>query len=195
MNKGRLTAFTDGVVAVIITIMVLEMKAPATTDPAALLAQSPVFFSYVLSFVYVAIYWNNHHHFFHLVPRINGAILWANMHLLFWLSVIPFLTAWMGEHPFSPWPTALYGVGLLMCALAWLVMQRTIIRAQGPESPLKRAIGRDLKGKISAVLYFVAVALAAVAPAVSDVIYVIVALMWLVPDRRVEHAITEPPGG
>ena len=189
MSRDRLTAFTDGVLAVIITIMVLEMKSPHGVRLADLLANYPVFLSYVLSFIYVAIYWNNHHHFFHLVKAVNGTILWANMHLLFWLSIVPFATAWMGENGFAPVPTALYGVSLLMPSIAWYVMQTTIIRQQGPDSLLRRAIGRDIKGKISPVLYLTGIALAFVNTAASGAIYLGAALMWLIPDRRVESVI------
>jgi TMEM175 potassium channel family protein len=197
MTRDRLTAFTDGVVAVIITIMVLEMRAPHGTRLFDLLQIWPVFLCYVLSFVYVAIYWNNHHHFFHLVKQVNGTILWANLHLLFWLSLAPFATAWMGENDFAPLPTALYGVALMMAAISWFMMQSVIIREQGPDSPLRRAIGRDLKGKLSPFLYLTAIGLAFVNTAASGAIYAGVALWWLVPDRRVETAILqcgEPDG-
>ncbi|MGA9865682.1 MAG: TMEM175 family protein [Acetobacteraceae bacterium] len=189
MDKDRLTAFSDGVIAVIITIMVLELKPPHDASLGALKEVTPVFLSYVLSFVYVAIYWNNHHHFFHLVHRVNGTILWANLHLLFWLSLIPFTTAWMGENHFSSVPTAVYGISLLMPAVAWFILQAAIIRSQGPSSPLARAIGGDIKGKVSPVLYIAGVVLAFVDTWISDALYVLVALMWLVPDRRVERAI------
>ncbi len=189
MRPERLTALTDGVIAVIITIMVLEMKAPRDTDLKALVAVWPVFLSYVLSFIYVAIYWNNHHHFFQLVKRVNGAVLWANLHLLFWLSLVPFTTAWLGEHELEAMPTAAYGVSLLTCALAWYVMQTVLVRAQGADSPIRQVIGRDLKGKLSPVLYVIGIGLAFVAPVASDLIYAGVALMWLVPDRRVESAL------
>ncbi len=194
MRPERLTALTDGVIAVIITIMVLEMKAPHDTDLEALAAVWPVFLSYVLSFIYVAIYWNNHHHFFHLVPQVNGAVLWANLHLLFWLSLVPFTTAWMGEHASAAVPTAAYGVSLLACALAWYLMQSVIVRSQGAESTLRQAIGRDLKGKVSPFLYVAGIGLAFVVPVVSDLIYAGVALMWLVPDRRVEAKLAAPGG-
>ncbi|HEX4766865.1 MAG TPA: TMEM175 family protein [Lichenihabitans sp.] len=194
MRPERLTALTDGVIAVIITIMVLEMKAPHDTDLAALAAVWPVFLSYVLSFIYVAIYWNNHHHFFHLVKRVNGAVLWANLHLLFWLSLIPFTTAWMGEHAFAAVPTAAYGVSLLTCALGWYLMQSVIVRSQGADSALRQAIGRDLKGKASPLLYVAGIGLAFVVPVVSDLIYAGVALLWLVPDRRVEARLAAPEG-
>jgi uncharacterized membrane protein len=190
MNRERLTAFTDGVLAVIITIMVLEMKAPQGAALPDLLAVAPVFLSYVLSFIYIGIYWNNHHHFFQLVPRVNGAVLWANLHLLFWLSLIPFATAWMGENNFQSWPTALYGIALLMPAIAWVIMQRAIFRHQGKDSPLRQALGTDIKGKISPPLYLTGVGLAFVEPAISEVIYWGVALMWLVPDRRIEHHVS-----
>jgi uncharacterized membrane protein len=186
MDRDRLTAFTDGVLAVIITIMVLEMKPPHGAGLADLIALWPVFLSYVLSFIYLGIYWNNHHHFFQLVERVDGTILWANLHLLFWLSMVPFATAWMGENHFAAVPTALYGVALVMSALAWSIMQTVIIRKQGADSPLRAAIGRDLKGKLSPVIYLAGIALAFVNPVISDLLYFGVALMWLIPDRRVE---------
>jgi uncharacterized membrane protein len=189
MGSERLTAFTDGVVAVIITIMVLDLRAPETASLAGLLPVGPKLLAYALSFVYVAIYWNNHHHFFKLVPRVTGALLWANLNLLFWLSLIPFATGWMGEHPAAPAPTAAYGVSLLMPAIAWYIMQTAIIAAQGANSPMAKAIGRDLKGKIAPVLYLAGVALAFVSTGVSQALYAVVALMWLVPDRRIESAI------
>lgn len=189
MNSDRLKALTDGVVAVIITIMVLEMKPPESTTPAALLALAPVFLSYVLSFLYVAIYWNNHHHFYLLAPRVTGGILWANFNLLFWLSLIPFATAWMGEHELQPWPTAVYGFVLLACALAWFLMQTVIIRTQGADSPLRQALGPDWKGKLSPVLYLTGMGLAFVAPGLAALIYSGVSLLWLVPDRRVHRAV------
>jgi len=187
MDRDRLTAFTDGVAAVIITLMVFVMKPPHGARIADLLALYPAFLSYVLSFVYVAIYWANHHHFFQLVTRVNGAILWANLHLLFWLSLIPFCTAWVGQSPVAA-PTALYGISLLMAAAAWYVMQRTIIRQQGPDSPLKRALGIDLKGKLTLSLYAAGIGAAFVRPLIADLLYLAVALMWLVPDRRMEAA-------
>ena len=188
MDRDRLTAFTDGVVAVIITIMVLEMKPPHGTKIADLVGLYPVFLSYVLSFIYIAIYWNNHHHFFQLVKTVNGAILWANLHLLFWLSLVPFCTAWVGQNPAAT-PTALYGVSLLMAAVAWSIMQTTIIRQQGPDSPLKRALGADLKGKLTPFLYLAGIGAAFVRPLIADLLYFGVALLWLVPDRRMETAI------
>ena len=189
MGRDRLTAFSDGVIAVIITIMVLELKVPHGTDWDALRGQAPIFLSYVLSFVYVAIYWNNHHHLLHTVARVSGPILWANNHLLFWISLVPFATGWMGENHFAPLPTAVYGVSLLMPALAWSLLQKAITRKHGMESVLAKALGADLKGKISPVLYVVAIALAFVSPWISLAIYALVAVMWLIPDRRIEHAI------
>ena len=189
MPKERLAAFSDGVVAIIITIMVLELKVPHGADWAALATVLPVFLAYVLSFVYLAIYWNNHHHMLHTLHHVNGLILWANMHLLFWLSLVPFATAWASETHFAHAPTALYGVSLLMPAIAYYVLQLAIIRHQGPQSALKRAIGRDLKGKISPVMYLAAIALAFVLPWMSYALYVAVALMWLIPDRRIERRV------
>jgi uncharacterized membrane protein len=186
MDRDRLTAFTDGVLAVIITIMVLELKPPHGTGFRDLVAEWPVFVSYVLSFVYVAIYWNNHHHFFHLVKTVNGAVMWANLHLLFWLSTIPFTTAWMGENYAAAAPTALYGASLLMSAVAFYVMQATIIRHQGADSALARAVGRDRKGRLSPLAYLTGMGLAFVSPAAADLIYMGMALVWLAPDRRVE---------
>ena len=188
MEKSRLLAFTDGVVAIIITIMILELKMPHDASLGALVSVWPVFLSYVLSFLYIAIYWNNHHHFFHLVHRVNGATLWSNLHLLFWISLVPFTTDWMGENNFAPVPTAVYGLSLLMPVLAWQVMQWAIIRTEGRESTFARAIGRDLKGKISPVLYVAGIVLAFVDARVAAAVYLLVALMWLIPDRRVERA-------
>jgi uncharacterized membrane protein len=191
MGKGRLEAFSDGVIAIIITIMVLELKVEHDdgADFAALKHVLSEFLSYVLSFIYVGIYWNNHHHMFQAVERTNGAILWANLHLLFWLSLVPFTTAWMGSNPCAPLPTALYGLTLLMAAMAYLVLQRAIIREHGPDSLLAKAMGRDVKGKISAMMYVVAVGLAFVNSWISYVLYALVALIWLVPDRRIERAM------
>jgi len=192
MNSDRLKALTDGVVAVIITIMVLEMKPPAGDGPDALLAVLPVFLSYLLSFIYVAIYWNNHHHFFVLTPKVNGAVLWANLNLLFWLSLIPFATAWMGEHELRPWPTAVYGGTLLACSVAWHVMQTAIIRSQGAQSELRRAVGGDWKGKVSAAGYLLGVGASFVQPIVAALIYAAVASLWLIPDRRVHRVVNAP---
>ena len=190
MPTERLTAFSDGVVAIIITIMVLELKVPHGGNWAALATLTPVFLSYVLSFVYVAIYWNNHHHLLHTCERIDGPILWANMHLLFWLSLIPFATGWMGENQFTQLPTALYGVALLMPAIAYYLLQIAIVHRHGPEGALAKALGGDFKGKVSPVLYVAAIAVAFIAPWISHAIYVLVALMWLIPDRRIEKAIS-----
>ncbi|MGH6934142.1 MAG: TMEM175 family protein [Dongiaceae bacterium] len=189
MQKERAAAFSDGVIAIIITIMVLELKVPHGADWATLATLIPVFLSYVLSFLYVAIYWNNHHHLLHTVTRVNGLILWANMHLLFWLSLIPFATGWMGENQFAPLPTALYGVALLMPAVAYYLLQNAIIGGDHNSAPLARAIGHDAKGKLSLLLYVVAIGFAFVVPTVSHAIYVTVALWWLVPDRRIERSV------
>ena len=173
--------------------MVLELKVPHGADWNALRGLAPIFLSYVLSFVYVAIYWNNHHHFLHTVTRVSGPILWANNHLLFWISLIPFTTGWMSENHFAPLPTAVYGVSLLMPGLAWLLLQNAITRKHGREAVLAKALGRDLKGKISGVLYVAAIMLAFVNPWISLAIYALVALIWLMPDRRIEHAIAAEP--
>jgi uncharacterized membrane protein len=186
MNKGRLEAFSDGVIAILITILVLELKVPRDVEWSAIRALVPQLLTYVLSFAYLAIYWNNHHHMFQLVSRVSGGILWANLHLLFWLSLVPFVTGWMGENHFAPLPTALYGVVLLLAALAYYLLQTVIIRQQGAGSPLLAAIGRDIKGKVSPLLYAVAIPAAYVQESVADGIYVLVALIWLVPDRRIE---------
>ena len=191
MGKDRLAAFSDGVIAIIITIMVLELKLPHGADWATLARQGPHFLSYVLSFIYLAIYWNNHHHLLHTVTRVDGLILWANSSLLFWLSLIPVATAWMGENFLAPLPTAVYGVVLLMPAVAYYLLQKAIMRKQGAYSVLATALGADFKGKISPVLYAAAIALAFVASWVSILIYVLVALMWLVPDRRIEDVLRE----
>ncbi len=189
MQKDRLAAFTDGVIAVIITIMVLDLKLPHGTTLAALATAAPTFVSYILSFIYVAIYWNNHHHFFQLVSRVTGAILWANLHLLFWLSLIPFATAWLAAHDTAMIPTAFYGFALLMPAIAWYILQITIIRTQGDTSSIAKAIGRDLKGKSSPALYTTGIVLSFVDTILADAIYALVALLWLIPDRRVEQAM------
>ena len=191
MSRERVTAFTDGVFAVIITIMVLDLHPPHGASFADLFTLWPTFFSYALSFLYVAIYWNNHHHFFHLVEKVEGVTLWANLNLLFWISLVPFTTAWMGENHFSAVPTAIYGVSLLMPALAWYAMQSVIIRNQGENSALRHAIGRDLKGKLSPLLYLSGVGLSFVHVALADALYLAVALMWLLPDRRVERAMRD----
>jgi len=187
--KGRLEAFTDGVMAVIITVMVLELKAPHGDDVTALRPLTPVFLTYVLSFVYLGIYWNNHHHMLHATERVNGAILWANLHLLFWLSLVPFTTSWMGENHFSAVPTATYGVVMLCAGIAYYILQTAIVRAQGPGSKLARAIGSDRKGKLSPVIYAVAIPLAFVNETIADALYISVALIWLIPDRRIERIV------
>jgi uncharacterized membrane protein len=191
MGTARLEAFSDGVLAIIITIMVLELRVPHETDLQALRPLLPVLLSYVLSFVYLGIYWNNHHHMLHVTRRVNGGVLWANLHLLFWLSLVPFVTSWMGENHFASTPTALYGVVLLMAAFAYLILERLILRLEGPNGVLARAVGPEVKGKISPVLYALAIGAAFVRPEISEALYVLVALMWLVPDRRIERAMAE----
>jgi uncharacterized membrane protein len=198
MGKGRLEAFSDGVIAILITIMVLELKVPHGTSFAALAPLLPVFATYVMSFLYLGIYWNNHHHMLHAADRVCGGVLWANLHLLFWLSLIPFVTGWMGENSFAPLPAATYGVVLLMAAIAYEILQYTLMDAQGPDSKLKRAVGRDLKGKASMALYAAAVGLAFVNRWIAVATYVFVALMWLIPDRRIESGMAgdgQPTGG
>ncbi len=191
MGKDRLEAFSDGVLAIIITIMVLEMKVPHGDGLSALQPLIPVFLSYVLSFVYLAIYWNNHHHMLHTTQHVTGTILWANLHLLFWLSLFPFVTGWMGENHFASAPTALYGVVLLLAAIAYWILQRAIISSQGSNSLLAKAVGRDIKGKLSPLLYAMAIPLAFLEQWAAGVIYVLVALMWLVPDRRIVRVLGE----
>jgi TMEM175 potassium channel family protein len=189
MNNSRLEAFSDGVIAIIITIMVLELKVPHGESLGALQPVIPVFLSYVLSFVYVGIYWNNHHHMLHTFEEVNGRILWANLHLLFWLSLFPFATAWMGENHFAAAPSAVYGAVLLMAAIAYWILQRAIIASQGSASLLKQAVGGDWKGKLSPVLYLVGIAAAYESPRISQGIYLLVAALWLVPDRRIESIL------
>jgi uncharacterized membrane protein len=191
MKKGRLEAFSDGVIAILITIMVLELKIPHGADLEAVRPLLPVFLTYVLSFVYLAIYWNNHHHMLHATDHINGKILWANMHLLFWLSLIPFVTGWMGENHFAPLPTAAYGAVLLAAAIAYYVLQTMIIAQQGPNSRLRAAIGRDVKGKLSPLIYLAAIPLAFVHQGISEALYVFAALIWLIPDRRIESRLND----
>ena len=191
MEKNRMEAFSDGVIAIIITIMVLEMKVPHGSNLASLTPVLPVFLSYVLSFVYVGIYWNNHHHMLHTLRRVSGGILWANLHLLFWLSLFPFATAWMGENHVAAAPTALYGVVLLFAAIAYYVLQRSILVHEGPRSLLASALGRDWKGKLSPVIYLAAIPLALLSPWISNGLYAFVALLWLIPDRRIERALQE----
>ena len=192
MHKTRLEAFSDGVLAIILTIMVLELKVPHGESLDALLPLCPVFLSYVLSFIYVGIYWNNHHHMLHATHNISGGVLWANLHLLFWLSLLPFVTGWMGENHFSALPTALYGGILMMAAVAYWILARTIIATDGHDSLLATAIGKDRKGVISVVLYAAAIPLAFVSQWLAQAIYVGVSLMWLVPDRRIERVMPQP---
>ena len=194
MQKNRLEAFSDGVVAIIITIMVLELKVPHGVELAALKPLLPVFLSYVLSFIYVGIYWNNHHHLFYTAQQVSGGVMWANLHLLFWLSLIPFVTGWMGENHFAALPTSLYGVVLLMAAFAYSILQRAIIAREGRGSSLAGAIGSDWKGTLSILCYFAAIGLAFVNQWLSDALYVFVAVMWLIPDRRVERALARREG-
>jgi uncharacterized membrane protein len=189
MSKTRLEAFSDGVIAILITIMVLELKVPHGTDWEAIRPLLPIFLVYTMSFVYVGIYWNNHHHMLHATERVNGAVLWANLHLLFWLSLTPFVTGWMGENHFAPLPTAVYGVVLLCSAIAYTILQNTIIRLEGPRSKLAEAVKRDVKGKLSLALYVAAIPLAFVNEWIADAIYVTVVLIWLVPDRRIESKL------
>jgi uncharacterized membrane protein len=193
MTRNRLEAFSDGVIAILITIMVLEMKVPHGTDLAALRPVLPVLLAYVLSFLYVGIYWNNHHHLFQLVHRVNGVVLWANLHLLFWLSLIPFVSGWMGENHLARLPVALYGVVLLGAAVAYRILTWTLLAEHGRESTLARAMGRDRKGKVSLALYATAIGVATVSPWAAAAIYVGTALMWLVPDRRVEKTLARDP--
>ena len=191
VQKNRLEAFSDGVIAIIITIMVLEMKVPHGTDVAALKPILPIFLSYVLSFIYVGIYWSNHHHLLHATHQVNGPIIWANHHLLFWQSLVPFVTGWMGENHFAALPTALYGVVLLMSAIAYRILQNAIIRKQGRDSVLADAVGRDRKGILSIAFYIVGIGLAFVSEWLADLMYVLVAGMWFIPDRRIERVLTK----
>ncbi len=191
MNSNRLEAFSDGVLAIIITIMVLEMKVPHGTNLESLLPLLPVFLSYILSFIYIGIYWNNHHHMMHAVKKVNGGILWANLHLLFWLSLIPFATGWMGENNFAELPMALYGIVLLMAAIAYFILQNRILAVQGKDSLLSKALGKDLKGKTSPVIYLIAIISAFYIPWIAGALYILVALMWLIPDRRIEIIFRE----
>jgi len=189
MSKGRLEAFSDGVIAIIITIMVLEMKVPRGADLGALYPVIPVFLSYVLSFIFLGIYWNNHHHLLQATQHVNGRILWANLHLLFWLSLTPFVTAWMGENHFAAWPVALYGTVLLLAGFAYFILTRTLIAHHGRNSTLATALGRDFKGKVSLVFYAVAIPLSFVNSWFAGALYVLVAVMWLIPDRRIEKTL------
>jgi TMEM175 potassium channel family protein len=191
MGKNRMEAFSDGVIAIIITIMVLEMKVPHGVELSALKPVLPVFLSYVLSFIYIGIYWNNHHHLLHTVHRVSGGILWANLHLLFWLSLFPFATGWIGENYLAPIPTAIYGVILFMAAMAYWLLQRAIIMRQGAESLLAAAIGRDWKGKLSPAIYLTAISLSFVSAWIAEALYVSVALIWFIPDRRIERVLVQ----
>jgi uncharacterized membrane protein len=194
MSPNRLEAFSDGVLAIIITIMVLELRPPHEPSWSALHPLWPVLLSYVMSFVYLGIYWNNHHHMLHMTRRVTGGILWANLHLLFWLSLTPFTTAWMGDTHFAAVPSAVYGCVLLACAISYYVLQLLIIRSQGPHSPLAAAVGPDKKGKLSPVIYILAIGAAFVHPAISGALYAFAALIWLIPDRRLERVLTEQTG-
>ena len=189
MGKTRLEAFSDGVLAIIITIMVLEMRVPHGENLMALKPLLPVFVSYVLSFIYIGIYWNNHHHMLHVTQHVSGGVLWANLHLLFWLSLVPFVTAWMGENHFAAAPLALYGVVLFMAAIAYFILQRAIIAKHGVDSVLSVAIGKNIKGKLSILLYAIAIPVAFVAQWLAGTLYILVALIWLIPDRRIEHTM------
>lgn len=189
MSKGRMEAFSDGVLAIIITIMVLELKIPHETDLGALVPLIPVFLSYMLSFVFLGIYWNNHHHLLQAIKHVNGRVLWANLHLLFWLSLIPFVTGWMGETNFSTWPVALYGVVLLCAAIAYFILAKALVALHGRESALATALGRDFKGKASMAIYLAAIPLAFASAWLAWALYVVVALMWFIPDRRIEKTL------
>ncbi len=191
MKSSRLEAFSDGVLAIIITIMVLELKAPHSADIDALRPLVPSLLTYLLSFIYIGIYWNNHHHLLHATPRVNGAIMWANLNLLFWLSLVPFFTAWLGENHSAPWPAALYGGVLLMAAISYTILQATIVTHLGSDSKLAQSLGSDLKGRLSILLYIAGIGLAWLHPTISDLIYISVALMWVIPDRRARVAAEE----
>ncbi|MFL6336162.1 MAG: TMEM175 family protein [Pyrinomonadaceae bacterium] len=191
MGKGRLEAFSDGVLAIIITIMVLELKVPHGVGLSDLRPLLPVFLSYILSFIYVGIYWSNHHHLLHAVTQVNGRTLWANLHLLFWLSLIPFATGWMGENNFAAWPVAVYGGVLLSAAIAYFILAHVLVSHQGRDSALAKALGKDVKGKASVVCYAAAIPLSFVSPLLACALYVLVAVMWLIPDRRIERALAE----
>ena len=190
MSKGRLEAFSDGVIAILITILMLELKVPEGADLAALRSMGPIFLTYILSFVFIGIYWNNHHHMLHMVTRINGKILWANMHLLFWLSLVPFTTAWLGSHYTEPLPTAVYGIVLFAAGLAYFFLQTAIISDQGEGSKLKAAVGTDYKSKASILMYSSAIGLSFVDTHVADAIYVLLAAIWFIPDRRIERSLS-----
>lgn len=187
MGKGRLEAFSDGVLAIIITIMVLELKVPHGADLEALRDHGPIFIGYIVSFTYVGIYWNNHHHLIHLVKKVHGPVMWANLHLLFWLSLLPVTTGWVGEHPHMAWPAALYGIVLLLAAIAYVILQTVIVRDRGDDE-LRRELGADWKGKLSPLLYLAGIGLAFVSPWIAEACYVTVAIIWVVPDRRLARA-------
>ena len=189
MSKSRLEAFSDGVIAILITIMVLELSAPEGATLATLRPLLPVFLSYVLSYIYVGIYWNNHHHLFQVVRKINGRVLWANLHLLFWLSLVPFATAWMGENNFAAWPVALYGVVLLLAAVAYFLLTRALLAVHDEDSTLARALGNDFKGRVSLLIYAIAIVAVVINPWLSFALYVLVAVIWLIPDRRIERSL------
>ena len=189
MSKGRMEAFSDGVIAIIITIMVLELKVPHEANLAALIPVLPVLLSYVLSFIFLGIYWNNHHHLLQAIKQVDGRVLWANLHLLFWLSLTPFVTAWMGENRFAAWPVALYGVVLLFASIAYYILARTLVALHGADSVLARALGRDFKGKVSSMIYLLAIPLAFVASWLAFALYVLVAVIWFIPDRRIEKTL------
>jgi uncharacterized membrane protein len=191
MTKNRLEAFSDGVIAIIITIMVLEIKVPHSTDFAALKPLLPVFLSYLLSFIYLGIYWSNHHHMFHTIKNVSGVILWANLHLLFWLSLIPFTTGWIGENHFAEVPMAMYGFVLFMCAIAYSILQRILIARHDQNDILARAVGKDLKGKISNILYLISIPSAFIHPLIAGAIFIFVAFMWLIPDKRIEAKLQD----
>jgi len=192
MTKARMEAFSDGVLAIIITIMVLELEVPHSAEWAALRPLVPKFLSYALSFVFLGIYWNNHHHLLQAVRHVDGRVLWANLHLLFWLSLTPFVTAWMGENRFAPWPVAAYGIDLVLAGIAYFILTRALIARHGPDSALAIAVGADVKGRVSVLIYLVAIPLAFVSTWVSCGLYVLVAIMWLVPDRRIERTLAQP---
>jgi uncharacterized membrane protein len=189
MNKNRLEAFSDGVIAIIITVMVLELKVPHSPTPEALLEIWPVFLSYVLSFIFVGIYWNNHHHLFHVVHHVTGGVLWANLHLLFWLSLVPFTTGWMGENHFALWPVLVYGGNLLACSIAFAVLVRFLIHADGKDSTLAKAVGNDWKGNVSTMIYIAGIGLAFVHPLLGIACFVSVAVIWFIPDKRIERVL------
>jgi uncharacterized membrane protein len=189
MHKGRLEAFTDAVIAIIMTVMVLELKAPHSADLGAIRAQAPDFLTYILSFVFLGIYWNNHHHMFQSAKHVGGAVLWANLHLLFWLSLIPFATAWMGEQDFKSGPVAAYGIVLFACSIAYFILAKCLVAVNGKDSDVARGLGRDVKGKLSSLIYLIAIGLAFVWPPLAGGLYLVVALVWLVPDRRFERDV------